>query len=445
MTKRSSSTLYVQVLIGIAAGIVLGLAAPEYGAAMRPLGDGFIKLVRMLIAPVVFTTVVVGIAQMGAMKDVGRIGFRALLYFEVVSTAALAIGLVVVSVIKPGAGIQFNPAAVDATSVAAYASASKELSTVEFILHIIPDAMVGAFAQGEIIQVLLVSILFGLALLRLGPSVRPLVDLLVLLSHVLFDIVAIIMRLAPVGAFGAMAFTVGRFGVGSLLSLGKLMASVYITCLFFIFVVLGAIAASTGFSLVKFLRYIGEEILIVLGTSSSETVLPRMMNKLERLGCARSVVGLVIPTGYSFNLDGTSIYMTMAAIFLAQASGVDLSLGQELGLLAMLMLTSKGAAAVTGGGFITLAATLAVFPSIPIAGLTLLVGVDRFMAEARSITNLIGNGVATVVVAGWDGGLDRERLRRVLDGIPDTPAVAAGAPVDEGAADLRPRPQEAIS
>lgn len=446
MRNRPLSNLYVQVLIGIAAGVVLGLAAPAYGAAMRPLGDGFIKLVRMLIAPVVFTTVVVGIAQMGAMKDVGRIGLRALLYFEVVSTVALIIGLIVVNVIKPGAGIVFDPASIDAGSVSAYAAASKELSTVAFILHIIPDALVGAFAQGEVIQVLFVSILSGLALLRLGKPVRPVVDLLSMASRALFEIVALIMRLAPLGAFGAMAFTVGRYGVGALLSLGKLMASVYVTCAFFIFVVLGAIAAATGFSLLKFLKYIGEEILIVLGTSSSETVLPRMMNKLERLGCPRPVVGLVIPTGYSFNLDGTSIYMTMAAIFLAQASHVNLSIGQQLGLLAMLMLTSKGAAAVTGGGFITLAATLAVFPSIPIVGLTLLIGVDRFMAEARSITNLIGNGVATLVVARWDGVLDLQRVRRVLDGVPDMPEqVGLGAVTDLDTPDIGTRPREAIS
>ena len=419
MRDNPSSRLYLQVLIGIAAGVVLGIVAPEYGAAMRPFGDGFIKLVRMLIAPVVFTTVVVGIAQMGAMKDVGRIGLRALLYFEVVSSVALLIGLVVVNLSKPGAGIAFDPASVDPQSVSAYASASRQLSTVDFILHTIPDTLVGAFAQGEIIQVLLVAVLTGLALLRTGQPARPIVDLLAMVSRVLFDVVALIMRLAPLGAFGAMAFTVGRYGVGTLLSLGQLMASVYITCVLFIFVVLGGIAAATGFSLLKFLRYIGEEILVVLGTSSSETVLPRMMHKLERLGCSKPVVGLVIPTGYSFNLDGTSIYMTMAALFLAQASGVDLSLGEQLGLLGLLMLTSKGAAAVTGGGFVTLAATLAVFPSIPITGLTLLIGVDRFMAEARSITNLIGNGVATVVIASWDGALDIDRVRRVLDGIPD--------------------------
>jgi aerobic C4-dicarboxylate transport protein len=443
MKPRLIYSLYFQVLLGIALGVLLGLLAPQYGVAVRPLGDGFIKLVRMLIAPVVFTTVVVGIAQMGAMKDVGRIGLRALIYFEVVSSIALVIGLVVVSVLKPGAGLAFNPGAADLKSVSAYATASQQLNAVDFILHIIPDTMVGAFSGGEVLQVLLVSVLFGLALLRLGPRVRPLVDVIAMLSHGLFEVVGLIMRLAPIGAFGAMAFTVGRYGVGTLLSLGKLMAGVYVTCLFFIFVVLGSIAAATGFSLLKFLKYIGEEILIVLGTSSSESVLPRIMTKLERLGCSKSVVGLVVPTGYSFNLDGTSIYMTMAAIFVAQASGVHLTLGQELGVLAILMLTSKGAAAVTGSGFITLAATLTAFPSIPIAGLTLLVGVDRFMSEARAITNLIGNAVATMVIARWDGALDLERARRVLGGEPVVaPMVAEIVVAEVVTADLRASAQE---
>jgi aerobic C4-dicarboxylate transport protein len=426
-SRRLLSNLYAQVLIGIALGVLLGLLWPESGVAMRPLGDGFIKIVRMLIAPVVFTTVVVGIAQMGAMKEVGRIGLRALIYFEVVSTLALAIGLVVVNVLEPGAGIAFDPATADLQSVSAYTNASRQLNGVDFILHIIPDTMVSAFSQGEIIQVLFIAILVGLAMLRLGPPLQPVVDLLSKVSHVLFDIVGLVMKLAPIGAFGAMAFTVGRYGAGTLLSLGKLMAGVYLTCAFFIFVVLGAIMAFTGLSLWKFLRYIGEEILIVLGTSSSETVLPRLMVKLERLGCSKPVVGLVVPTGYSFNLDGTSIYMTMAAIFLAQACGVQLTWTQEIGLLAMLMLTSKGAAAVTGGGFITLAATLAVFPSIPVASLTLLVGVDRFMSEARSITNLIGNGVATLVIAKWDGSLDVARAKRILRGETDSGPAAAGA------------------
>ena len=426
MPKRPFYTnLYVQVLVAIAIGVVLGIVAPDKAAAMKPLGDGFIKLVKMLIAPIVFTTVVVGIAHMGEMRDVGRIGLRALIYFEVVSTVALVIGLIVVTVLQPGAGVGFNPATADVSAVASYTTASQHLSTVDFILNVIPDTIVGGFARGEVLQVLLFSVLFGLALLRLGARVHRLVEIIEMTSAALFDVVAIIMRLAPVGAFGAMAFTVGKYGLGSLVALGKLMAGVYITCAAFVFIVLGAIARATGFSLIRFLRYIAEEILIVLGTSSSESALPRIMAKLEHLGCSKPVVGLVVPTGYSFNLDGTSIYMTMAAIFVAQASGVHLSLGQELGILGVLLLTSKGAAAVTGSGFVTLAATLAAFPTIPVAGLTLLLGVDRFMSEARAITNLIGNAVATMVVARWDGALDLERARAILDGrTPDARADA---------------------
>ena len=415
-TPKFYSNLLVQILAAIALGVLFGVVDPERAAAMKPLGDGFIKLVKMLIAPIVFTTVVVGIAHMGAMKDVGRIGLRAFVYFEVVSTAALVIGLVVATILEPGSGVGFDPATADVSAVAQYTSASVQLSTVEFLLNIIPDTVVGAFARGEVLQVLLFAVLFGLALLRLGPRVNNLVGVIASASDALFNVVGIIMRLAPIGAFGAMAFTIGRYGLGSLVSLGKLMLGVYVTCFFFVFVVLGAIAAWAGFSIVKFLKYIGEEILIVLGTSSSESALPRLMAKLEYLGCAKPVVGLVVPTGYSFNLDGTSIYMTMAAVFVAQASGVDLSLGQEIGMLGVLLITSKGAAAVTGSGFVTLAATLAAFPAIPVAGLTLLLGVDRFMSEARSITNLIGNAVATMVVAKWDGVLDLERARLILDG-----------------------------
>ncbi|MGH9387500.1 MAG: C4-dicarboxylate transporter DctA [Vicinamibacterales bacterium] len=414
--------LYVQVLIAIVLGVLLGLLAPEWGTAMKPLGDGFIKVVKMMIAPIVFTTVVVGIAQMGAMKDVGRIGLRAIVYFEVVSTLALAIGLVVVTIVKPGAGIGFDASTSDPNAVSAYATASSQLSTTDFVLNIIPDTIVGAFARGDVLQVLLVSVLFGLVLLKQGEIARPIVDLVALVSHALFDLVGLIMRFAPIGAFGAMAYTIGEYGVGTLVSLGKLMASVYLTCVFFVIVILGSIAAAAGFSLLRFLSYIGEEILIVLGTSSSESALPRLMKKLEHLGCAKPVVGLVVPTGYSFNLDGTSIYMTMAAIFVAQAAGVELTLRQELGLLGVLLLTSKGAAAVTGSGFVTLAATLAVFPSIPLAGLTLLLGVDRFMSEARAITNLIGNAVATMVVARWEGAIDMDRARSIL---------ARGTPRDE--------------
>jgi len=422
--KPPFTSLYFQVLAGIALGVLFGFASPERASAMKPLGDGFIKLVRMMIAPIVFTTVVAGIAHMGAMKDVGRIGLRTLIYFEIVSTAALAIGLVVVTVLQPGAGIGFDASAADAAAVSQYTTASQHLSTVDFLLNVIPDTVVGAFARGDVLPVLLFSVVFGLALLRLGDRAGRLTELIAATSDALFEMVGLIMRLAPLGAFGAMAFTVGRYGLGSLVSLGKLMAGVYITCALFVLVVLGAIAAAVGLNILKFLKFIGEEILIVLGTSSSESALPRIMAKMEYLGCARPVVGLVVPTGYSFNLDGTSIYMTMAAIFVAQASNVHLTLEQQLGILGVLLLTSKGAAAVTGSGFVTLAATLAAFPAIPVAGLTLLLGVDRFMSEARAITNLIGNAVATVVVAKWDGALDLARARRILDGErPDTQAV----------------------
>ena len=408
--------LYVQVLTGIALGVGLGHFWPGTGAAMRPLGDGFIRLIRMIIAPIVFSTVVVGIAKMGDMKNVGRIGIRALLYFEAVSTIALVIGLVVVNVLKPGAGINADPATLDAKAIATFTSSAQHLSTVDFLLNIIPTTVVDAFAKGDILQVLFFSVLFGLALLHLGAAGRALVGIIDDLSQALFRVVGLIMRAAPFGAFGAMSFTIGQYGIGTLFSLGKLMAAFYATCLLFIIVVLGGIATWTGFSLFKFIKYIKEEILIVLGTSSSESVLPRMMAKLEHLGCAKSVVGLVIPTGYSFNLDGTSIYMTMAAIFIAQATNTPLTVSQQFGILAILLLTSKGAAAVTGGGFVTLAATLSAIPTIPVAGLALIIGVDRFMSEARAITNLIGNGVGTVVIANWDGALNKRRLKRVLNG-----------------------------
>jgi len=359
---------------------------------------------------------VVGIAKMGDMKEVGRVGIKALFYFEVVTTLALVIGLVVVNVVRPGAGINADVSTLSMKEVARYQEGAQSLSTVDLLLHIIPETVVGAFASGEILQVLLFSILFGLALARLGPKGRTLVDLIDQLSHALFDVIGIIMRVAPLGAFGAMAFTIGKYGLGTLFSLGWLMACVYTTCFLFVFVVLGSIARLTGFRLWPFLRYIKEEILIVLGTSSSEAALPRMITKLENLGCARPVVGLVIPTGYSFNLDGTSIYLTMAAIFIAQATNVPLSMGQQLSILGLLLLTSKGAAAVTGGGFITLAATLSSIGHIPVEGLALLLGIDRFMSEARAITNLIGNGVATVVVARWEGALDLQRMQSVLAG-----------------------------
>jgi aerobic C4-dicarboxylate transport protein len=417
--QKFYSNLYMQVLVAIAIGIVFGAVDPDRAAAMKPLGDGFIKLVKMLIAPIVFTTIVVGVAEMGAMKQVGRIGLRALVYFEVSTIFALAIALLIVNVLRPGAGIGFDPSTADLNAVAASTtSAQEQRGTVDFLLNIIPDTVIGAFASGDVLQVLVFAVLFGLALLKMGAPAAPLVALIATASDALFAMVGMIMRLAPIGAFGAMAFTVGEYGVGTLLSLGQLMAGVYLACLAYICLVLGPFAMAAGFSLIKFLKYIGEEILIVLGTSSSESVLPRIMNKLEYLGCAKPVVGLVVPTGYSFNLDGTAIYMAMGMIFVAQASGVELTLGQELGMLAVLLVTSKGAAAVTGSGFVTLAATLAAFPTIPIAGLTLLLGVDRFMSEARAITNLIGNAVATMIVARWDGALDLPRARAILDGAP---------------------------
>ena len=416
--RKAFRNLYVQVLLGIALGVLFGIVAPEQAAAMKPLGDGFIKLVRMLIAPIVFATVVVGIAQMGAMKDVGRIGFRALIYFEVITTLALIIGLVVAAIIRPGGGLGFDPAAANLQSLAGYAAPQHQPTTTEFLLNIIPDTIIAAFARGDVLQVLLFSVLLGLVLLKMGESVRPLVDLIALGSQALFELVALIMKLAPIGAFGAMAFTIGQFGVGTLVSLGKLMLGVYITCGLFVFVVLGLVTSACGFNLLRFLKYIREEIIIVVGTSSSESALPRLMRKLEHLGVSKSVVGLVVPTGYSFNLDGTAIYMTMAALFVAQASGVELSLREQLGLLTVALLTSKGAAAVAGGGFVTLAATLAVFPTIPMAGLTLLLGVDRFMAEARSVTNLIGNAVAALAIGRWEGAIDMERAAKILDGTP---------------------------
>jgi len=414
--------LYFQVLLGITAGVILGALRPDLGAAMKPLGDGFIKLIRMIIAPVIFATVVAGIATMGDIRDLGRIGVKTLVYFEIITTPlALVIALAVVNVLQPGAGLHADPNALDLKTVSAYVSSARQLSTVDFLLNVIPTTIVDAFAKGEILQVLLVSVLFGLALLHMGERGRPLVSFIDQCSQALFGVVAILMRAAPIGAFGAMAFTIGTYGIGALASLGKLMASFYLACFLFIAVGMGLIARVSGFSMWKFVRYIKDEIFIVIGTSSSESVLPRIMAKMERLGCARRVVGLVVPTGYSMNLDGTSIYMVMASIFIAQATDTPFSLGQQLGLLALLLLTSKGAAGVTGSGFVTLAATLSAMPTLPVAGLSLLVGIDRFMSEARAVTNLTGNALAAVVVAKWEGDLDVPRMTRVLNGeiVPD--------------------------
>ncbi|AMP05879.1 dicarboxylate/amino acid:cation symporter [Collimonas pratensis] len=409
-------SLYVQVLTAIVIGVVLGHLYPETGAAMKPLGDGFIKLIKMIIAPVIFCTVVIGIAGMEDMKKVGKTGGLALLYFEIMSTVALILGLVVVNVWHPGTGMHVDLSSLDTKSLAAYTGPGKMESTVDFFFHIIPSSMIDAFAKNEILQVLLIAILFGFSLHKFGGRGTLVFDFIEKFSHVLFGMVGLIMKVAPIGAFGAMAFTIGKYGVGSLLSLGQLMGAFYLTCLLFIFGVLGVVARVHGFSVWKFVKYIKEELLIVLGTSSSESVLPRLMGKLENLGAKKSVVGLVIPTGYSFNLDGTSIYLTMAAVFIAQATDTPMSLMQQLTLLAVLLLTSKGAAGVTGSGFIVLAATLSAVGHVPVAGLALILGIDRFMSEARALTNTIGNGVATLVVAKWTGELDEEQLHRQLDG-----------------------------
>ena len=429
-------SLYLQVILAILVGVCLGHFAPETGAAMKPLGDGFIKLIKMLIAPIIFCTVVVGIAGMEDMKKIGKTGGLALLYFEIVSTLALVIGLVVVNVFQPGVGMNVDPAHLDTKGIAAYTGPGKMQSTTEFLLAIIPSSMFDAFAKGEMLQVLLVAVLFGFALHRFGGRGTLVFDFIEKSSHVLFVIVGYIMKLAPIGAFGAMAFTIGKYGLGSLVQLAKLMGSFYLTCLLFIFIVLGSIARVHGFSILKFIKYIKEELLIVLGTSSSESVLPRMMAKMENLGAKKSTVGLVIPTGYSFNLDGTSIYLTMAAVFIAQATNTPMSLTQQLTLLAVLLLTSKGAAGVTGSGFIVLAATLSAVGGVPVAGLALILGIDRFMSEARALTNLIGNGVATVVVAKWTGDLDSAQLQARLNAETDMEAEAPEAVLDQKTAHL---------
>lgn len=408
-------SLYIQVLIAVTIGILLGYFYPAAGESMKPLGDVFIKLIKMIIAPIIFCTVVSGIAGMENMKTVGKTGGYALLYFEIVSSIALIIGLVIVNWVTPGAGMNIDASTIDTKSIKAYTDPSKMQGTVDFLLNIIPNTVVDAFAKGEILQVLMIAILFGFALHRLGAKGKLVFDLIDKVSHVFFGIVGMIMKLAPIGAFGAMAFTIGKYGLGSLLSLGKLMGTFYLTCLIFIFVILGAISFFHGFSIWKFIKYIKEELLIVLGTSSSESVLPRMLAKMENLGVKKSVVGLVIPAGYSFNLDGTSIYLTMAAVFVAQATNTPLDLTHQLTLLAVLLLTSKGAAGVTGSGFIVLAATLGAVGDVPVAGLALILGIDRFMSEARALTNLVGNGVATIVVGKWCGEVNHDKLQAHLN------------------------------
>jgi len=414
---RHLKSIYVQVLIAIALGILVGALWPKIGVAVKPLGDGFIKLIKLVIAPVIFCTVAGGIARMGDIKAFGRVGVKALLYFEVVSTLALVLGLLVGRTLKPGAGFNIDPKTLDPSIAAGYLEKAKHgEGLVAYLLHLIPDTFFGAFSEGNLLQVLLIAILTGFACTRLGDFGDKVANVLEDAAKLFFGIIGVVVRLAPIGAFGAMGFTIGKYGIGALMQLGALVATFYITSLLFVLVVLGTIAWACGFSILRFLAYIREELLIVLGTSSSESVLPQMMMKLENAGARRSVVGLVIPTGYSFNLDGTNIYMTLATLFLAQATNTHITLGQELALLGVAMLTSKGASGVTGAGFITLAATLAVVPDIPIAALAVLVGVDRFMSECRALTNLVGNGVATLVVARWEGALDRDRLRQVLHG-----------------------------
>jgi aerobic C4-dicarboxylate transport protein len=412
--KPFYKVLYVQVLFAIACGILLGAFFPDSGVAMKPFGDGFIKLIKMIIAPVIFCTVVSGIAGMQDIKKIGRVGGKALLYFEVISTFALVIGLFVANLVKPGAGFNATAATLDAKSIEQYTTKAHAQTTTDFLMNIIPNTVVDAFAKGDILQVLLIAILFGFAISLLGERGKPLVKLIDEAASAVFGVVNIVMKVAPIGAFGAMAFTIGKYGLKSLLPLATLMGCFYATCAIFVIVVLGTVARLTGFSIGRFILYIKEELLIVLGTSSSESALPSLMTKLERLGCSKSVVGLVVPTGYSFNLDGTNIYMTMAALFVAQATNTELTLLQELTILGVAMLTSKGASGITGAGFITLAATLHVVPDIPVAGMALILGIDRFMSECRALTNFVGNGVAAIVVSHWEKELNHDTLKAEL-------------------------------
>lgn len=425
--KRLLGKLYVQVVIAVIAGAVLGVFYPDFATSLKPIGDAFIKLIKMLLAPVIFLTVVTGIAKMNDMRELGRVGIRAFLYFEVVSTLALIVGLVVVDTFKPGAGMNIDPATLDSSAIASYTEAAKHESFIAFMMQIIPNTLGDAFAKGNILQILLFSILLGVALARCGDKGKPIIRTLDSLMHGMFGIVNIVMRLAPLGAFGAIAFTIGKYGFGSLFSLGKLMACFYLTCILFVALVLGPICRVAGFSLWKLLKYLKEELFTVLGTSSSESVLPQMIRKMENAGCSKPVAGMVIPSGLTFNPDGQAIYYTAAATFIAQATNTPLSLTDQLIIMAVLMLTSKGSAGVTGSGFITLAATLASLGTIPVAGMVLLLGVDRFMSEARAITNTIGNGVATLAIARWVGALDRQRLKAALDG-KATPAPESEAP-----------------
>ena len=409
------SRLYVQVLLGIIAGILVGHLYPETGAQLKPLGDLFIKLIRMSLAPIIFASVVVGIARMNDLHEAGRVGVKAILYFEVASTIALAIGLLVVDVIKPGSGMNIDPAHIDSSAIATYTHAAQQHGTLDFFMSIVPNSIVGAFANGEMLPVIFFSVLFAIALAKLGPRTAPLVDMLDMFLQGMFGVVRIVMYVAPIGAFGGMAFTVGRYGIGTLASFGELMFCLYLTSVVFVVVVLGAAMRLCGLSLWKFLRYIKDEILITLGTASTEAVLPQMLIKMEKLGCSRPVVGMVLPTGYTFNADGTAIYLTMATLFIAQAMNIHLTIWDQLLVMSVLLLTSKGSAGVAGAGFVALAATLSTMHKVPVAGLVLLLGVDRFLNEARAVTNLIGNGVATIVVARWEGAFDMTTARAVLN------------------------------
>ena len=435
--------LYFQVLVAIATGALIGHFWPQTGEALKPLGDGFIKLVKMIISPVIFLTITTGLAGMGSLKGVGSVAGKAFAYFLFFSTFALVVGLVVANVVQPGAGMNIDPATLDSSAVAGYTSKAHETSLIAFVLDIIPTTFTSAFVDGNILQVLFISIIFGVSLILVGDKARPVVTILEAISGVVFRAVDVLMKAAPIGAFGAFAFTIGKYGIASIVNLAALVGTFYLTSALFIFVVLGTVARLNGFSILRLMAYLKAELLLVLGTSSSESALPSLMEKMEKAGCARPVVGLVVPTGYSFNLDGTNIYMTLAALFIAQATNIDLSLQQQVLLLLVAMLSSKGAAGVTGAGFITLAATLSVVPTVPVAGIAIILGVDRFMSECRSLTNFIGNAVATVVVSRWEGALDRDRLNAALGGepLPDAPVfeklrgAPAGLQLGEASAD----------
>ncbi|HEX7908148.1 MAG TPA: C4-dicarboxylate transporter DctA [Paraburkholderia sp.] len=417
---RSLSKLYVQVLIGIVAGVLVGHFFPDIGSQLKPLGDLFIKLIRMLLSPIIFASVVVGIARMNDLHAAGRVGVKAVVYFEIASTIALAVGLVIVNVIKPGSGMNIDPAHIDSSAISGYTHAAQQHGMLDFFMNIVPNSIVGAFANGDILPIIFFSLLLAISLARLGPRTAPFVDMLDMFLQGMFGVVRIVMYVAPVGAFGGMAFTIAKYGIGTLASFGQLMLCLYLTSIFFVVVVLGLVMRMSGLSLWKYLRYIKDEIFITLGTASTEAVLPQMLIKMEKLGCSRPVVGMVLPTGYTFNADGTAIYLTMASMFVAQAMNIHMTIWDQLLLLGVLLLTSKGSAGVAGAGFVALAATLASMHKIPVSGLVLLLGVDRFLNEARAVTNLIGNGVATIVVARWEGALDMNKARAMLDRTADT-------------------------